>query len=235
MSEPSEPSYYAIGDRIDTVVSLLSGRTDKNSAISSWLMNSYRELAFAVPFEELEETETVNLVPNSPTLDYPIGARAIKSVTLGYPVNNPQAALPLPKRNKDILNRYLFVKPGQTAIWAPYGEQMWFGPVPDQPYPLVRDWWRRPQPDQTDINNTLIELPDDWIEIVDYGAQMRGWIDPQEFDKAAGLRTMLWGDPDPTKKNPGLIKTKLTRIQAEYMNADYGFRPKLTRYGAGNK
>jgi len=235
MSEPAEPVYYTIGDRIDTVVSLLAGRTDKNSSISSWVMNSYRELAMSVPFEELEESDNPTLVPNIPTLDYPINARGIKALEIGFPFNNPQTSAPVIKRNKDILNRYIFTPPGQPAIWAPYGGQMWFGPVPLYPYPLVRDYWRKPIPNAIDINNTLLELPDDWIEIVDYGAQMRGWIDLLEFDKAANLRTMLWGDPDPTKKNPGLIKTKLTRIQAEYLNADYGFRPKLTRYGAGNK
>ena len=75
----------------------------------------------------------------------------------------------------------------------------------------------------------MINLPDDWLEILDYEAQMRGFIDLQEPDKAAGVRQLLYGNPKKPGM-PGLIKQRLTRIQAEYENANYGIRPRKQRY-----
>jgi hypothetical protein len=229
-----DPDYTSIGDHVGTVASLLSGRTDQNASISQWLLNGYRDIAHTIPFETLEDTQDpYPCVANFPTLDYPSNARAIKSITLGFPASTPTSERPLYKRNKAIINRYASTPTGVPSIWAPYAYQIHLRMVPDDAYPLIVDFWRKVIPDPEDINNTLIEVPDDWLEIVEYAAQERGWIDLQEYEKANAVHVFLWGDPKMGKKNPGLVKQRLTRIQAEYENANYGMRPRLARYGAG--
>jgi hypothetical protein len=224
-----------IGSRVSTVASLLGGRTDLNTNISGWIANTYRDLANSIPFETLEATQAPTpCVPNSDTLDYPPDARAIKSITMGFPVGLPTSQRPLYKRNAAIIDRYATTPTGVPSIWAPFGSQIVLRQVPDQPYPLTIRYWLKVTLDPTAavgvINATVINLPDDWLEIVDYGSQMRGYMDLQEPDKAMAIRTLLYGDPGNRKKNPGIIKQRLTRIQAEYMDSNYGVRPRLTRY-----
>src|SRR5215831_804099 len=215
-----------IGDLVNDVADLLGNRSDINTRISKWIAYGYRDIGHAIPFEELEETDYTLLVPNLGGYDYPIGARAIKSMTMGFPAGKPTSRRPLRKRNIKILDRYNLSTPGTPSIWAPFKNQFHVRPVPDQGYPLIIRFWKKVQLDQMDINNTELLVPDDWVEIVQYQAQIRGFMGLLEFDKAAAVRTMLYGNPKQPDK-PGLLKQRLTRIQAEYMDADYGFRPKL--------
>lgn len=224
------PIYTTIADHIIPVVSLLGGRTDKNSDISKWILAGYRDIAHTVPFEDLEVVQATACVANIGTVDYPTDARAIKSVTLQFPVQNPVSNRPIYKRNKAITDRYAITPTGVPSIWAPFNYQMHLRQVPNDSYPLIINYWQKVVPNATDVNDTLIMVPDDWLEIVEYAAQERGWIDLQEFDKANAIHQLLWGDPNSRGKNPGLVKKRLTRIQAEYENANYGMRPRLTRY-----
>lgn len=215
-----------IGDRATIIVSLLGGRTDLAAQISQWLANSYRDLASTVPFEELEDSESNLTVSAIGSYDYPATARAIKSLTL---VQNT-APIPLWKRNMTILDRYpTTVGLGVPSIWAPFGRQYFLRPVPNDSYELIVRFWQQAVIDPDDVNDTELKVPQDWLEIIDYQAQMRGYTDLQEPDKAAAIRNLLYGQGDPRK--PGLIKQRLTRIQAEYSNANYGMRPRITRYG----
>lgn len=218
-----------IGDEVTVVASLLGGRTDLNSQISQWLANGYRDLASTVPFETLEETDNQVCVPNIGEYDYPSEARAIKSLTIQVPASSPASSRPLYKRNVNIIDRYIGVNPGVPAIWAPYNQQMILRPLPNDSYPLIVRYWEKVVIDADDINDTEILVPEDWLEIVEYEAMMRGYMDLQELDRAGAIRSLLYGQGDPRK--PGLIKQRLTRIQAESMDANYGVRPRITRYG----
>jgi hypothetical protein len=226
-----------IGERIPIVASLLGGRTDLNNLISLWLLNGYRDLASTIPFETLESTEDNLTAPNQPTLDYPGDARAIKALTLSVPSSGPTSQRPLYKRNMAILDRYAVQPTGIPSIWAPFQNQIHLRQVPDKSYPVVVRYWRKVSFDPARVDDTVLEVPDDWLEIVDYAAQLRGYMDlqefdksnMQEFDKSNMIRTLLYGNP----RQPGrlgLIRQRLTRIQAESENASYGLRPRLHRY-----
>ena len=226
-----------IGDEVITVQGLLGGRSDKNAQISLWLANAYRDLATSIPFETLESTEDhclpVSLLGEWPPynrLKYPRDARAIKAVNLGQPAHWPTAWRPIFKRNIDLVDRYTAVNPSVPAIWAPFGRYMVFAPPANAPYPVRIRYWRKVVINKTRLNDTEIQLPDDWLEIVEYGAAMRGFLDLQQPDRSAAIRTLLYGNVKQPDK-PGLIKQRLTRIQAEYMNANYGMRPRRVRYG----
>ena len=223
-----------IADRVGIVASLLGGRTDISTDISRWLANSYRDLANSIPFETLEIVTNGQCLVNIDTVDYPADARAIKALSLGVPVGSPTSFRPVYKRNVAITDRYAPTPTGVPSIWAPWAQQMILRQVPNDNYPLIIRYWQLvtldPSAPTAVINATPIKLPDDWLEIVDYGAQMRGYIDLQEADRANAIHVLLYGDPGNRKKNPGLIKQRLTRIQPEYEDANYGMRPRLTRY-----
>lgn len=219
-----------VNDRIPIVTSLLGGRTDQASNISNWIFNSYKDLAFAVPFEELELTQNTLSVQNINTVPYPSDARAIKFITLGFPAANATSFRPLWKRNVGILDRYAPTPTGVPAIWAPFNNQILLAQTPNDNYPLIIRYWQKVVPDPSALNNTVLRVPDDWLEIIDYGAQERGLIDFQDMNKANDIHILLWGDPAARKKNPGLIRQRVTRIAAEYMGSSYGMRPRIYRY-----
>lgn len=214
-----------IGDHVPIVASLLGGRTDINDKVSNWIAYAYRDLTSSIPFEELELTDTPIAIANIPTVDYPTDARAIKSLTINIASNT---FAPLYKRNMAIIDRYT-TAPGTPSVWAPFNNQIHLRQIPVQNYPLVVRYWQRVVLSNP-VNDTQILIGDDWQEILDYAAQLRGYIDLQELDKASAVRTLLYGDPRNIKRNPGLIKVRMTRIQAEYENANYGLRPRIRRY-----
>ena len=218
-----------VNDLVPLVASLLGGRTDLNSNIAGWIVNGYQDLTSTIPFCTLELTQNSSTVANVDTYDYPSDARAIKSLTLA--VNNSgsgNAPRQLRKRNIQIIDQYQTINTSVPAVWAPFANQFILRPVPDDAYPLIIRYWQTAQI-TGDIVSTPLLVPDDWIEIITYEAQMRGYLYLQEQDRAAAVRQILYGNP--TKPGmPGLVKQRLTRIEAESSNANYGIRPRVTRY-----
>jgi hypothetical protein len=101
-------------------------------------------------------------------------------------------------------------------------------PVPDQAYPFVWDYWQLPQL-AAPVEGTQVLTPLDWDEIIMLMATLRGHIGLLERDKAAELRTLLYGDPT-DQSNPGLIKKKLLIHAAENVDSDFAIRPKVRSY-----
>lgn len=218
-----------IADEVSIVADLLGGRTDQEANIERWIAATYRDIASTIPFETLEATENTVLVANADApIDYPTDARAIKSIVIGIPAAAPTTQTPLYKRNVAIIDRYGTSSTGIPSIWAPFGNQIVLRAVPNDAYPLTIRYWQKVVLSE-DLAETELLVPDDWLEIIEYGAQLRGYIALQDPQGAASVRLMLYGDPKLPDK-PGLIKQRLTQIQAENANANYGVRPRITRY-----
>src|SRR5262252_520655 len=223
-----------IADRVPIVRGLLGGREDKDQEIANWIGNSYLSLGSSLPFETLEDTLSPITSSGLDNYPYPPTARAIKSIVIGIPAANPQTFPPLIKKNMQLLDRY-GPQPGVPSLWAPWSNLFYLRQVPNDSYLLIIRFWIKPQiarltGSQNVDPTTVIFVPDDWIEILDYAAQLRGYMDLQEFDKAQVIRTLLYGDPANIKRVPGLIKANLRRIQAEQETNQYGLRPRIRRY-----
>jgi hypothetical protein len=178
----------------------------------------------------MERTETPALVTvaNVDSYDYPTSARAIKACTLVFQ-NVPR---PVRKKNIEYIDNYPVTSPGTPVIWAPYHYQQVFRPVPDLVYTIIRRFWIKPVVDftsTTTINATTLLVPDDWLEVVDYTAAIRGFDELQNQQKGQETRVILFGDPKHPEQ-PGLIKQRLQQIESENMNSDYGMRMKLRPY-----
>jgi hypothetical protein len=87
-----------------------------------------------------------------------------------------------------------------------------------------------------DIGATEIQVPDDWLEIVDLGAILRGHISLLERDKAAEVQQLLFGLTIPTtgKMVPGLIAVMWNRRQAQAPAMDYNIQPRQPKRTYGN-
>ncbi len=217
-----------IADREPRVTFSLGNRTDLQSRIFGWLKDTYTEFAMAYPFEELEDTIEDQLVASIGEYDYPEEARAIKAVTVVFSDGSTRRL-----RRKHIRNieRYSTNSDSRPAIYAPFSDQIHVRPVPDTSETFRWRIWKKPVIEDP-LEDTVIELPDDWLELVDYGAMMRGFADLQEFDKAAGLQRVLYGGVNPSTGAfiKGLINTRLRRKQAESTDSEFAIRPLVRRH-----
>lgn len=226
-------AYQTISNRATNVALALGNRTDANfqSRVYGWLNDSYTEFAWGYPFEELEST--IDMVTSAPgPYDYDPTMRAVKTIALnlnatGNPANDSWRRLW--RRNIRNIDRYSRGR-SSPAVYCSFAKQIHIRPVPDKPYPMKwRVWLKPPAPEDGNVQDTELMVPDDWLEIVDYGAKMRGFADLLERDKAREIYILLYGDPN-RKDAPGLIKQKMLLKQAEAEDDNYSIQPRVRRY-----
>lgn len=233
-----------ISDRVSRVTLMLGNRTDLDSRITSWLCDSYRELGMTYHFEELVDTVEETLVAGQTDYAYPTtdttkgslrsgySTRAIKALTIINPSNGNR--IPLRYRDEKYIDRYpvLTTNWGPPSIYADYGKQAILRPPPDLTYTLIWRIWCEPLIDQVTAANTMIFLPNDWLEILDYGAALRGHTELLERDKATELHNLLYGSEDPRtgRRVPGLIAQRLMTKSAAYAQQEYGIRPNIRSF-----
>lgn len=219
-----------LGNRQD-LMAPQPGSSNTYSRIDGWLRDAYISISFSQTFEQTEETTTFKTVPGQDAYDYPDTARAIKSL-VGV---NQQTGAPIIVDWKDInyVRRYAQNYPGQPnqgtpSIVAPWGQGLIFRPIPDaQPYLFYLDIWEKPVIED-DVISTQLALPDDWLEVVDYDAAIRGHAELLEDDKAASKSKLLygWTDPNTGQKVQGITDRLGTRLQAQKPWMDWGIQPK---------
>lgn len=237
----------ALGNRAD--LSQL-GTNASPSRIDNWIWQSYLNLGMTYPFEQLEDTLSGQWVAGMDYIAYPSQARAFNSIAFYQPNGT---AIKIRWKDINYLRRYP-VGPaslpvtdpiksvGPPSIVAPNGERLYVRPYADTViYNFLSDIWSKPQqlvgvsstdPPYTsqgsaDIGATQILVPDDWLEIVDLGAILRGHISLIERDKAQEIQQLLFGFTVPTtgRQTPGLIATMWNRRQAQAPRMDYNIQP----------
>lgn len=218
-----------IADLSPDVIFNLSGRSDLQIRTYAWLRDAYREIGSNYPLETLEDSDSSLTVAGTDQYDYPALARAIKTLTL---VMSQGQTIPLQPRSMRVIDYY----PGPASnmygtpcIWAPFGASYFLRPVPNGSYTVLSRFWKKVEIAGT-IEDTIVNVPDDWLEVVTLAATIRGHIALNERDKADQIRTLLHGDPRDQAGNPGLIKSKLRRAQAEAGFGDWSVNPKVRSY-----
>ena len=231
-----------ISDRAVEVAKMLGGRSDLTSRIYDWLGGAYIELGMGYDFEELEETVDVTITGTAEddTYDYPSVAaaapvpeqptRAVKSIVLLDSTTSTTRVVPLMKKNVQWTDK-LIPSLGVPAIWAPFKNSIILRPVPNENWTMRCRVWLKPVLYAT-VQDTVLNLPWDWLEILDYSAAIRGHIALMERDKANEITALLHGSEDPRsgRRTPGLIRQKLIRKQAESFYDDWGMRPVVRGY-----
>lgn len=218
-----------IEDRYDGIKFMLGNRSDLEAQIARWTANAYIELASNIPFPNLERgPDDILTASGQDSYQYPSNAMGIIACSMLF--NGAKRAVR--KKNIEYIDLYPTTQQGPPVIWAPFNMQQVFRPIPGGSYTITRRYWEKPVVNfsTTDtINATTLLVPDNWLEVIDYSAALRGNIELDEKDKAQALNILLHGDPKHPEQ-PGIIKQRLTRIQAENMNSDYGMRMRVRPY-----
>jgi hypothetical protein len=233
----------------------LENRTSETSSIDRWLRDSLIEIAgnpdYRDSFPELEVTGpffnltggvigvSVQEYPETSFLTAPDGL--IKSldfrIWIDYPKNSRFTKLN-PSNFQDA-DKFLS-DPSLPTEWYRYGNNIGFKPMPDKNYQVqARIMRRHPITDYFNalgtLNTTTLLLPTEWFEVLEWAAAMRGFMELLQFEKASEIRTMLWGDPDEKKKNPGLIASVKTKRRSEAWLQQQALRPMVKTYSFGTR
>jgi len=203
------------------------------SRISGWLRDAYIEVMSSRAFEYAEETLQFQTVQGQDSYVYPPNSRALKAIS-GYRSDGT----PVQVSWKDIgyIRRYNIgalttSQPleGPPSIYTIFNNQIIFRPTPDnQPYTFYLDIWEWPDiQDDANLDTTVLQVPMDWLEIIDYLASVRGHAELGQADKCSEVMKLLYGYTDPSTggRVAGMIERAQNRQQASSPWTDWGIQP----------
>lgn len=237
-----------IADRRGFVQLLLSNRSDLSviqvgdpapfntrPKIDAWMGESYIEMGNSWEFEDLEIGPLISVTPNdgvTQSTPFPADCRAVKQISIDFDGTGKYIPLRGPF-NINVIRRTAGLSPGKPSRWARFGYNLWFDRVPDQAYNYQLVYWQKPVlvvnvADATsDIENTPLAMPDDWLTILDNLTALRGWQYLEDTLKIQETKQLLYGDPLHPER-PGMIKAKMMARDPEKEVAEYAISP--TRY-----
>jgi hypothetical protein len=223
----------------------LENDTTATSDIDRWLRDSLIEIAgnpdYRDSFPELEEFGPVFNLTGGPigttVQEYPesnlvpVGDFLIKTldilIWIDYPTNTKTRQLD-PTNFQDTDKYQSF--PSLPTQWYRFGNNIGFEPPPNQNYQVQARLMRRhPITDYFNtngqLNQTVILLPNEWFEVLEWAAAMRGYMEKLNYERANEIKQMLWGDPAHPNDNPGLIASVKTKRRSEAWLVQQPLRP----------
>ena len=144
-----------------------------------------------------------------------------------YPTNaNRKQLNPTSYQDTD---KYISV-PSLPNEWYRYGGSIGFNPPPNLNYQVQARYQRRhPITDYFNalgqLNQTVLLMQTEWYEILEWAAAMRGFAELLNYERAAQIRTLIWGDPAHPNDNPGLIASVKTIRRNEAWMQQQPLRP----------
>lgn len=241
-----------LGNRADIAQQASSGGP---SRIDNWIWQSYLNLGMSYPFDDAQLSITGQWQAGMDSIAYPVDARRIDAIQ--FYLLNGGIACRVSWKDISYLRRYPpgpgplsmpVPSVGPPSVVADFGQQIFVRPLADSNiYNYVLDYWAKPtklvgQSDLTadppytslgsaDIGGTQLLVPNDWLEVIDMGAMMRGHASLGEPEKAQALQQLLYGFTVPTtgKFVPGLIAQMWNRRQAQAPAMDYSIQPRQAK------
>ena len=237
-------AFQQISDRTSLVKTKLGEKSGIDTKVNQWIRDAFIEFAMSIPFEELlsskdETTTTGATLGTDDVYTYPSDCRAIKSIHM---VRSDGSSYELRRKNTKYLDKYNTSSTGPPTIYAPWSKQprasferqIIVRPMPGASVTYTLRWrfWLMPIIDSDTLANTYLTVPLDWLEIIDYAAALRGFMDLLMFDRAQVTHAFLYGGLDPNTgfKMPGIVKQRMTAMVAESESEEYGIRPRLVGY-----
>ena len=248
----SDSSGPTIADYAELVCQKLEGRSsDLNKAIE-WVANTLVELTgdsdLRDDFDELEAWgDPFNLVPGQQEYPYDLMLnpdllynQSTLSVMLWIdpPANNTRVKLhPGHYQDADRMTTSAMSVGSwsQPSDWYRFADMIGFNPIPNLGYQVrARCLQLYPINEGTPdvVGTTPILLTRQWKEVIIQAAVMRGFMDLQQFDKAAAIHSFLYGDPK-HPQDKGLIARVPTRRKKELYRESIGLRPIVRSFGFG--
>jgi hypothetical protein len=187
---------------------------------------AYQISSFVKPGDDftVQEDPVIFLTPSDAAT---VGIVATATDTVAYPMD-----FVTPKAIASIL----FIPGGVPFKYSRYGTLFWFGTQPGKDYSVYVPYQlRHPFLAGDDLVNSPIRIPDDWLDILSYGAAERGAIKLRWNDQATYLHNILWGDPKSQTKDgemgsPGLLAARHAQIQRDRRLSTIQIVPGAQRY-----
>jgi hypothetical protein len=204
----------------------LSQRQDVITYGPQWIADAVLELSRDYRFENLETTgPTVQMTAG--TYQYPLSffqnpgdtyPNLIPSFFMFYdiplqPVTGYNPGIGLTWKTIDSME-LMFSTQGTPAYWTRYQQQIYVAPSPINNYYGYMRYQKQHPFSQPAALTDVIMLPDEWREIVEYSAALRGAGDLRMLDYAEAYHKILFGDPA-SPAQVGLISKRISQIQAD--------------------
>lgn len=204
----------------------LAQRGDVVTFGPQWIADAILELSRDYPFEQLERTGPVVQMVNG-QYEYPIAFFTISGDTVANLVpsffmyyNVPLAGVPaynpgigLMYKSVDSLE-LMFSTPGTPAYWSRWNNKIFIAPQPNNTYySYMRYQVQHPFTTPVALNDPIL-LPDEWREIIEYAASVRGAGDLRMLDYQQSYRQILFGDPK-KPSDVGLIAARVMQMESD--------------------
>ena len=223
------------------VWSKLSQRQDVFTLGVQWVADALLELSQSYAFQGLQRSTTTPVQLTAGVYSYPFstwvnagdipsfGTTAnpklipsfymyymFPSSTTGY---NP--GIGLSYKTIDSLE-LMFGTPGTPAYWSRYNNKVFIAPNPIQAYySYMRYQIQHPISNPPALSDEIF-LDDDWREIIEYAAALRGAGNLRMLDYATQYHSILYGDPS-KPRDVGLITARVSMLEND-MVSNQGMR-----------
>ena len=235
---------YTFSSIEQEVLLRMENRIEATSRADIWLRDSLLEMTsdpkLRDEFDELEVVgPLVNLVGGAAgvsqqeypfSLFLPVGTYNTSTLSVLLWTNPPQntnriAVFATNYQDADQITPF----PGQPFKWYRYGDNIGFVPTPDQNYQVQARIYKQHPINDANLPATVVLIADDWREVLILAAVIRGFIELNEFEKAAKLKILLYGDPDKPEE-PGLMYKRKKRRDKEMWRRQQSLSPRVRRY-----
>lgn len=234
MPLPAAPT-GTINDLIPGVQAALQNRGDVSEAQSNpamrpsrWIKRAIQEFTESQPFEELRTTgPTVTLTALQAF--YPVTFFLNQgddytfpeslAIFIDFPTNTIKQTLDYktPKAMEQMTSNTTI---GLPSRWTRYGQQIFIGPNPNQPYSMFMRYQIRHPFNDANLPTSSLYIPDTWHEIVEMAAAEKGAIANRWNDQATYLHNALWGDPEyqmteGKRGRPGMVAARILQPERD--------------------
>lgn len=225
---------FTITSLVPEVILKVENRTSDTARAQVWLRDSIIEISsnpsYRDEFDQLEiYGNTFNLTPG--TQEYPesnfIPPGDVNLATLDFLIWLD----PLTNQVRKRLDYMSFMESDRfqplnslPTQWYRFNANIGFNPVPDLAYQVQPRILQFHPINDASLGDTVILLPREWNHLLVLAAAEMGFIEFSEYDKAAKIHNLLYGDPDKPKEM-GLFKKAKRRHERERWRSSAALRP----------
>lgn len=128
----------------------------------------------------------------------------------------------------------MFQTPGVPTYFTRYGGQIWVAPQPNQAFLTYLRYQVEHPFSNPPVESDVFYLDNEWKEIAEYAAALRGATNLRMLDYATLYHTTLFGDPEFQRSSggrgmPGLIFRRITQMQGDSESMPKQIKPMVSR------
>ena len=229
---------FTLNDIVPCVLRKVENRTTDSALALEWLRDALLELSsngdYRDDFIDLEILGptfnlTVGTQEYSEAVILPVGHLNIATLDIRLwidpPVNSRWIKLEGSSYQRTDESSVSNSQPGR---WYRFGYFIGFFPFPDKTYQIQARLLKYHPIAYNSLGLTVILLPRDWNEILCWAAAERGFMEFEQYEKAAEIHRLLYGDPN-VPDRPGIIAGRVKKRANEAWRQQKQLRPVVRR------